>query len=119
MANFDNLCHSPYMSKIDKRCLIMTMNVSLTPELEKFVENKVKSGLYNSASEVVRESLRLLKRADEMEQIRLEELRQDIAVGIKELNEGKGIPFDVVRERVLKSPVKKMSKSDITTCDFK
>ncbi len=35
----------------------MTMNVSLTPELEKFVDEKVKSGLYNSASEVVRESL--------------------------------------------------------------
>lgn len=37
------------------------MNVSLTPELEKFVDDKVESGLYNNASEVVRESLRLLK----------------------------------------------------------
>jgi len=36
------------------------MNVSLTPELEKFVREKVASGLYNNASEVVREALRLL-----------------------------------------------------------
>jgi len=37
------------------------VNVSLTPELEKFVSAKVESGRYNSASEVVREALRLLE----------------------------------------------------------
>ena len=37
------------------------MNVSLTPELERFVQGRVESGLYNNASEVVREGLRLLK----------------------------------------------------------
>ncbi len=42
------------------------MNVSLTPELEKFVDRKVESGLYNNASEVVREGLRLLKEHDEI-----------------------------------------------------
>ncbi len=42
------------------------MNVSLTPELERFVQGKVKSGLYNNASEVVREGLRLLKEQDEI-----------------------------------------------------
>ncbi len=42
------------------------MNVSLTPELEKFVGRKVESGLYNNASEVVREGLRLLKEHDEI-----------------------------------------------------
>ena len=36
------------------------MNVSLTPSLEKFVQEKVSSGLYNSASEVIREALRLM-----------------------------------------------------------
>ena len=40
------------------------MNVSFTPELENLVNDKVKSGLYNSASEVVREALRLLKEQD-------------------------------------------------------
>jgi putative addiction module CopG family antidote len=42
------------------------MNISLTPELEKFVAAKVESGLYNNASEVVREGLRLLKEHDEI-----------------------------------------------------
>ena len=40
------------------------MNVSLTPKLEKFIREKVSSGLYNNASEVVREALRLLVRQD-------------------------------------------------------
>ena len=42
------------------------MNVSLTVELERFVQRKVESGLYNNASEVVREGLRLLKEHDEI-----------------------------------------------------
>jgi antitoxin ParD1/3/4 len=42
------------------------VNVSLTPELEKFVQGKVSTGLYNNASEVVREGLRLLKEQDEV-----------------------------------------------------
>jgi antitoxin ParD1/3/4 len=41
------------------------MNVSLTPELEKFVQDKVDGGRYTSASEVIREALRLLERRDE------------------------------------------------------
>ena len=41
------------------------MNVSLTPELEKFVQDKVGSGRYTSASEVVREALRLLEKREE------------------------------------------------------
>jgi antitoxin ParD1/3/4 len=42
------------------------MSVSLTPELEEFVDGKVESGLYNNASEVVREGLRLLTEHDEI-----------------------------------------------------
>jgi len=42
------------------------MNISLTPELERFVQGKVASGLYNNASEVIREGLRLLKEHDEV-----------------------------------------------------
>lgn len=52
------------------------MNVSLTPELEKFVNDKVKSGMYYSASEVIREGLRLLKERDELKQRRVEEIQQ-------------------------------------------
>ena len=52
------------------------MNVSLTPELEKFVANKVESGLYNNASEVIREGLRLLKEHDEVRARWREEIEQ-------------------------------------------
>ena len=53
------------------------MNVSLTPELEKLVNDKVRSGLYQTASEVVREALRLLKQRDD--EARREEQRAGLA----------------------------------------
>jgi antitoxin ParD1/3/4 len=51
------------------------MNVHLTPELEQLVQAKVDSGRYNSASEVVREALRLMEQRDELRAIQLQELR--------------------------------------------
>jgi antitoxin ParD1/3/4 len=59
----------------------MGMNVNLTPELEKLVRRKVASGLYTSASEVVREALRLMEEQDQMRAVRLEQLRQDVRKG--------------------------------------
>ena len=64
------------------------MNVSLTPELETLVHEKVGSGLYTSASEVVREGLRLLKDRDSVQQQRLEELKREIALGLEQLERG-------------------------------
>ena len=64
------------------------MNVSLTSELEKIVNLKVESGLYNSASEVVREGLRLLQQRDEMREMKLEALRKEIQIGVSELEAG-------------------------------
>jgi antitoxin ParD1/3/4 len=62
-----NLCYSLlFLLPWSSRKAEVTMNVSLTPELEKFVDRKVESGLYNNASEVVREGLRLLKEHDEI-----------------------------------------------------
>ena len=68
------------------------MNVSLTPELEKLVNDEVKSGRYKSASEVVREGLRLIR----LREAKLEALRRDLQVGIDELDKGKGIPGEKV-----------------------
>jgi antitoxin ParD1/3/4 len=65
------------------------MNVSLTKELEGIVEQKVKSGMYNSASEVVREGLRLLQQRDEMREARLNALRAEIQKGIDDLEAGR------------------------------
>ena len=57
------------------------MNISLTPTLEKFVQDKVASGLYNSASEVIREALRLLASKDSISQERITQLNKDIDEG--------------------------------------
>ena len=61
------------------------MNVSLTPELEKFVAEKVKSGLYTSASEVVRASLRLMKEEDDKY---FAKVREDIEIGWQQARAG-------------------------------
>jgi antitoxin ParD1/3/4 len=71
------------------------MNISLMPELEQLVNQKVESAMYHSASEVIREGLRLLKDQDELKMIRFEELRRDIGKGIESLSRGRGKPFDV------------------------
>ena len=71
------------------------MNVSLTRELEKLVNAKVQSGMYSSASEVVREALRLLKEQGELRQRRLEELRKEIAIGLEQANRGEVAPLSV------------------------
>mgnify|MGYP001766737493 CR=1 FL=1 len=60
----------------------MTVNISLTPHLEDLVKGKVESGFYNSASEVMREALRLLIERDQWRELRLEELRNEIQRGI-------------------------------------
>ena len=57
------------------------MNVSLTPELEQLVNDKVKSGFYQTASEVVREALRLLNERDQER----ERLRADVQTGFDQL----------------------------------
>ena len=70
------------------------MNVSLTPKLEELIHQKVSSGLYNSASEVVREALRLLEEQDRLREMRLEELRKEIALGIEQIDRGQYTVFD-------------------------
>ena len=58
------------------------MNISLNPHFEELVKSKVESGLYNSASEVMLETLRLLEERDQLRELRLEELRREIQKGI-------------------------------------
>ena len=69
------------------------MNVSLTPQLEEMVRLKVDSGLYHTASEVVRDALRLLEERDRIREMRLEELREEIQKG---LDSGPSVPGDQV-----------------------
>ncbi|MDT8446587.1 MAG: type II toxin-antitoxin system ParD family antitoxin [bacterium] len=67
------------------------MNVSITEHLGQFVQEKVKAGLYNSASEVVREALRLLEQQDQIRQLQLEALRSEIQKGV---GSGEATPWD-------------------------
>ena len=81
------------------------MNVSLTPELEKLVTRKVESGLYQSASEVIREGLRLLDDQDRLREIHLAEVRKKIQTGLSQLDRGEGIPGDEVYARMKQKSV--------------
>jgi len=76
------------------------LNISLTPELERLVDEKVKSGRYASASEVIREGLRLLEEREELKQQRLVEVRRKIDRGIDQLDRGLGIPGTEARARL-------------------
>ena len=72
------------------------MNVSLTPELEQYINEQVKSGKYASVSEIIGEALRLLWERDRIRDARLAELKEKIRVGIEELDRGEGIDGEEV-----------------------
>ena len=70
------------------------MNISLTADLERFVNEKVASGMYTSASEVIHEGLRLLKERDELRRFRTDELRRDLMLGVEQVRAGQGKKYD-------------------------
>lgn len=79
------------------------MNVSLTPELEDLIQRKVESGLYISASEVIREALRLLQERDRVREVHLEQLRSELQLGLDQLQRGRSKPLDGRTVRALKA----------------
>ncbi|MGK7901560.1 MAG: type II toxin-antitoxin system ParD family antitoxin [Hormoscilla sp.] len=75
------------------------MNVLLTSELEEFVQEKVNTGKYQSASEVIIVALQLLEQQDRIRQMRIDKLRAEIAIGIEQGDRGEVFDGeDVVRE---------------------
>ncbi len=77
------------------------MKISLTPELEQFVNRKVESGDYQTPSQVVCEGLELLREQEktqqeqeQCQQAKLKELRRELAIGIAEADAGKTAPMD-------------------------
>jgi antitoxin ParD1/3/4 len=78
------------------------MNVSLTTELEKFVSAKVESGRYNSASEVVREALRLLEERDHARSAQLAGFNQELGHRLETLDRGQQISPEVARDRLMR-----------------
>lgn len=75
----------------------MPVSAEIGPKLEKYVAKLVKTGRYNSKSEVIREGLRLLQEREAA----YEELRKKIQAGIESANAGRMIPIEDVRERLI------------------
>jgi len=76
------------------------MNVSLTKELEELILEKVESGLYTSASEVIREALRLMEEQDQLKKKRLAEVGRKIDRGVAQLDRGEGISSSQIRSKL-------------------
>ena len=72
----------------------MSMNVSLSPELEKLVKDEIKNGGYKSANEVVREGLRLMR----LRRQKLAALRQEIQIGVDQIERGEYREYTSVDE---------------------
>jgi antitoxin ParD1/3/4 len=80
----------------------ITLNISLTPELERFVAARVESGRYQSASEVVREGLRLLEEREERRQAALQQVKEMIEAGYAEAERGELLDGEQVMESLLR-----------------
>lgn len=76
------------------------MNVSLTPELENFVQRKVSAGRYTSASEVVREALRLLEQSEKERASQLDAFRAEMDRRMETLDRGEGIDGEAVFAKI-------------------
>jgi len=76
------------------------MNVSLTSELEKFVSDKVASGRYTSASEVVREALRLLEREEKSRKEQIEHFNRELQARLDSLDRGEFVTAEESLRRI-------------------
>ena len=77
-----------------------TLNVSLTPDLSRFVESRLRSGKYQTASEVVREALRLLESSDQTPVASVADLKKEIEIGLAQLRRGEGVDGEAFFRRV-------------------
>jgi antitoxin ParD1/3/4 len=73
------------------------MNVSLTPQLEEFIQRKLREGRHQTASEVVREALRLLADRDHDRVLELQRLQQEIERGLIDVRNGRVSELDIKR----------------------
>ncbi len=78
-----------------------TLSVSLTQSLDKYVRDKVASGKYESASEVIRESLRLAKSAEEQERAFWRDVNAKVEVGCRQLAEGKTVDGEAAMDEII------------------
>ena len=76
------------------------MNVNLGPTFDKFVGKLLASGLYQSQSEILREGLRLLKEREDVKSIRLQEFRKELAIGIKQADNGQFVDGEKAFQKI-------------------
>jgi len=77
-----------------------TVNISLTPELGAFLQNRVKSGRYQTTSEVVREALRLLERQERDREQAFQQLKEKLERGAAQADRGELLDGDQVFEEL-------------------
>ena len=65
-----------------------TRNISLTPQQDAFIEDAVKSGEYQNASEAVRDALRALQQRRREDALKLKALRAHVKAGVEALERG-------------------------------
>ena len=82
------------------------MNVSLSPELERFIEEKVRAGQYQTADDLINSAVSILHQQERLSRNDIMELRQEIALGIEQLDRGESAPWDAA---MLKDKVRKQS----------
>lgn len=80
----------------------MGMNVNLGTVFDQFVADLLKTGHYQSQSEILREGLRLLKEREELKQLRIAELRKAIAMGTEQARKGKVVDGEQVFAEIRK-----------------
>lgn len=85
------------------------MNISLTPDLEKYVKAKVSGGLYTSASEVIRESLRIMHSFEDLQKKRIKELDDTITLAMKQIQRGQKVASDESYKK-MKAKIKKIAQ---------
>jgi antitoxin ParD1/3/4 len=78
-----------------------TRNINLTPQLDKFVDNRIKRGLYANASEVLRAGLRALEKVEKEDKAKLDALRAAVLAG-EQSGIAEGDVFGEIRERIPK-----------------
>jgi antitoxin ParD1/3/4 len=77
-----------------------TVNISLTPELDAFLQSRVKSGRYQTTSEVVREALRLLEHQEKEREASLKQLKAKLARGAAQAERGELLDGEEVFEEL-------------------
>jgi antitoxin ParD1/3/4 len=80
--------------------MVRAMNVSLTTEVEQFIQSQVESGKYDSVDEVIIAGIRLLEERERIYKGRFEELKREIMIGIEQLERGERLDGREVIEQL-------------------